>query len=180
MENLSRISKFGFQKIFLTRVRANDICEAWEPFQALPTYLHIKIGSTERGGKFTFINRVWLTIWQCDLGSMLWFLNYFRWKKLRKDCQYWLKLRASFLKKWTMWPGLPDGFFSNQNKNYWGNFWRSLDCKMLMYCMAIWNILRPFGIFCGHLGYFMTIWYIFPVLVSCNQEKSGNPECDQI
>jgi hypothetical protein len=26
--------------------------------------------------------------------------------------------------------------------------------------MAIWNILWPFGIFCGHLVYFVTIWYI--------------------
>jgi hypothetical protein len=26
--------------------------------------------------------------------------------------------------------------------------------------MAIWNILRPFGVFCGHLEYFTAIWYI--------------------
>jgi hypothetical protein len=25
--------------------------------------------------------------------------------------------------------------------------------------MAIWNILLPFGIFYGHLEYFMAIWY---------------------
>jgi hypothetical protein len=38
--------------------------------------------------------------------------------------------------------------------------------------VAIWSILRPFGIFCGHLVYFVAIWYIlwlfgifFPVLV---------------
>jgi hypothetical protein len=31
----------------------------------------------------------------------------------------------------------------------------------IMYYMAIWSILRPFGIFCGHLVYFMVIWYIF-------------------
>jgi hypothetical protein len=34
-------------------------------------------------------------------------------------------------------PGLPDGFFP-----------------------TIWNILRPFGIFYGHLGYFTAIWDI--------------------
>jgi hypothetical protein len=26
--------------------------------------------------------------------------------------------------------------------------------------MAIWNILLPFGVFCGHLEYFTAIWYI--------------------
>jgi hypothetical protein len=48
-----------------------------------------------------------------------------------------------------------------------------------------------FEIFYGDWGYFMTIWYIlwsfrtlckfwyiFPGLVSCNQEKSGNPGMD--
>jgi hypothetical protein len=38
--------------------------------------------------------------------------------------------------------------------------------------MTIWYILRPFGIFCGHLGYFMVIWYIFhPVLVCCTKKN---------
>jgi hypothetical protein len=39
-------------------------------------------------------------------------------------------------------------------------------------------ILWPFGIFYGHLGYFMTIWYtlcsfgtFFPVLVSCTKKN---------
>jgi hypothetical protein len=41
--------------------------------------------------------------------------------------------------------------------------------------MAIWNILGPFGIFWGHLGYFMTIWYIFSGLGIMYHEKSGNP-----
>jgi hypothetical protein len=42
--------------------------------------------------------------------------------------------------------------------------------------MAIWSIARPFGIFGGHLVYFMVIWYIFPILVCCMyREKSGNP-----
>jgi hypothetical protein len=34
-----------------------------------------------------------------------------------------------------------------------------------------WNILWPFGIFYGHLGYFKTIWYIFPVWVSCAKKN---------
>jgi hypothetical protein len=41
-----------------------------------------------------------------------------------------------------------------------------------------WNILWPFGIFYGFLGYFVTIWYIlcsfgtfFPVLVSCSKKN---------
>jgi hypothetical protein len=44
----------------------------------------------------------------------------------------------------------------------------------LAYFMAIWYILWPFGIFYGHLVYFMAIWYIlwqlgifFPVLECC-------------
>jgi hypothetical protein len=32
-------------------------------------------------------------------------------------------------------------------------------------------ILWPFGVFNGHLEYFMTICYIFPVLVSCTKEN---------
>jgi hypothetical protein len=42
--------------------------------------------------------------------------------------------------------GLPDGIFSNQ-KSQCGKFWRALERKILVYFMAIWNILRPFVIF---------------------------------
>jgi hypothetical protein len=38
---------------------------------------------------------------------------------------------------------------------------------MSVYFIDIWSILRPFGIFCGHLVYFIVIWYICPVLVCC-------------
>jgi hypothetical protein len=41
--------------------------------------------------------------------------------------------------------------------------------------MAIWSVLQPFGIFCGHLEHFMVIWYIFPRFGMLHQEKSGNP-----
>jgi hypothetical protein len=36
-------------------------------------------------------------------------------------------------------------------------YWRVLQWTMLVYFMAIWSILRPFGIFCGHLVCY--IWY---------------------
>jgi hypothetical protein len=44
--------------------------------------------------------------------------------------------------------------FLTKNTNL-GKFWRVLQWKMLVYFMADWSILRPFGIFCGHLIYFM-------------------------
>jgi hypothetical protein len=40
--------------------------------------------------------------------------------------------------------------------------------------MAIWSILRLFGIFCDHSGYFMVIWDIFPRFGMLYQEKPGN------
>jgi hypothetical protein len=54
--------------------------------------------------------------------------------------------------------------------------------------MVIWNILQSFGVFYGHVVYFMAIWYIlwpfgnavviwyiFPRFGMLCQEKSGNP-----
>jgi hypothetical protein len=41
----------------------------------------------------------------------------------------------------------------------------------MVYFTAIWYILWPFGIVCVN-------WYIFPVLVCLDQEKSGNPAVD--
>jgi hypothetical protein len=32
-----------------------------------------------------------------------------------------------------------------------GKFFRALEWKRLVYYIAIWNILRPFGTFYGHL-----------------------------
>jgi hypothetical protein len=46
---------------------------------------------------------------------------------------------------------------------------------MLGYFIAIWSILRPFGIFRSNLLYFIVIWYIFPRFGILYQEKSGNP-----
>jgi hypothetical protein len=60
-------------------------------------------------------------------------------------------------------------YFQNKNLNL-GKFWRVLQWKMSVYFIAIWSmivgtiwyILWPFGIFSGHLVYFMVIWYFFP------------------
>jgi hypothetical protein len=37
--------------------------------------------------------------------------------------------------------------------------------------MAIWRILRTFGIIYGHLEYLLVIWYIFPLLVSIAEKN---------
>jgi hypothetical protein len=62
--------------------------------------------------------------------------------------------------------GLPDVWF--QTKNNLGNFWRALPRLESVYTVyihiAIWNILWRFWIF-------LTIWYIFPVLVSCTKKN---------
>jgi hypothetical protein len=62
-----------------------------------------------------------------------------------------------------------------QTKKNWGKFWRVLQWKMMVYLTAIWSISLPFGIFFGHLVYFMVIWYIVPRFGMLYQEKSGNP-----
>jgi hypothetical protein len=43
---------------------------------------------------------------------------------------------------------------------------------------AILSILRPNGIFYGHLAYFVDIWYIFNRFGLLFREKSGNPGMD--
>jgi hypothetical protein len=53
--------------------------------------------------------------------------------------------------------------FQTKNTNL-GKFQRTLDGKF-------WYILWPIAIFYRHLGYFMTIWHIFPVLVSCTKRN---------
>jgi hypothetical protein len=58
-------------------------------------------------------------------------------------------------------------FFKPKNPNL-GKFWRVLQWKILVYFMAIWYILWPFGIF-------MFIWYQFSRFGILYQEKSGNP-----
>jgi hypothetical protein len=46
---------------------------------------------------------------------------------------------------------------------------------MLAYSMAIWNILRPFDIFYGHLIILWQFCISFPVFGISNKDKSGNP-----
>jgi hypothetical protein len=64
--------------------------------------------------------------------------------------------------------------FLAKNPNL-GKFWRALDWKMLIYFMAIWNILQTFGIFYDHLVHFVFILCSFGTFGIIHQEKSGNP-----
>jgi hypothetical protein len=48
---------------------------------------------------------------------------------------------------------------------------RDLQWLTLIYFIAVWSILRPFGICCGHLVYSLVIWYTFPVLVYCTNKN---------
>jgi hypothetical protein len=58
-------------------------------------------------------------------------------------------------------------YFQTQNRNL-GKFWRNLQWKMLVYFMAIWSIIRTFGIpilwlfgrFYGSLLNFFPFWYV--------------------
>jgi hypothetical protein len=48
--------------------------------------------------------------------------------------------------------GLPDGTYIFTPKNpSWGKVRKVLQWKVLVYFMAVWSILRPFGVFCGHV-----------------------------
>jgi hypothetical protein len=66
-------------------------------------------------------------------------------------------------------------FFQTKNLNL-DKFWTVLQWKIFIYFMAIWSILRPFGIFCGHLVNFRVIWYNFSSFGMLSQEKSGKPD----
>jgi hypothetical protein len=59
-----------------------------------------------------------------------------------------------------------------QNPNL-GKLCKALDWKMFLYFMAIWNILRTFGILYDPLVQFVFIWYIFCIM---HHGKSGNPD----
>jgi hypothetical protein len=66
---------------------------------------------------------------------------------------------------------------SFQTKNpYLGKYFRVLQWKRFVYCMAIRSILRTFGIIYGHLVYLLvTNWYIFSCFGKYYREISGNP-----
>jgi hypothetical protein len=57
-----------------------------------------------------------------------------------------------------------------------GKLWRAFDWKMLIYFMAVWNILQTFGILSDRLVHLVLIWYIFPVLVSCIKKNLATLE----
>jgi hypothetical protein len=74
------------------------------------------------------------------------------------------------LKTFMCVPGLPDGIFAYQ-KCQFGLFMRGLKCNMLVYFMAVWYIVCPFGIFYVLLVFFSRLGMLY-------QEKSGIPGCN--
>jgi hypothetical protein len=60
--------------------------------------------------------------------------------------------------------GLPDAIFSYQKYHLRYNL-EGLRMENVGIFMVISNTLRLFGVFCGHLVYFLVIWYIFGHLV---------------
>jgi hypothetical protein len=64
--------------------------------------------------------------------------------------------------------------FKPKNHNF-GSFWRALGWTILLYVMAIWNILLTFGICYDHLVHFVFMWNILSGFGIMYQEKSGNP-----
>jgi hypothetical protein len=75
--------------------------------------------------------------------------------------------------------------YQSKNVNL-GKFWRTLEWEMLVYFMVISNILRPLGIFYGHLVYFwpfgrvVVLWYIFPVLIYCVRKNLATLTCTNV
>jgi hypothetical protein len=65
-------------------------------------------------------------------------------------------------------------YFQTENPNS-GKFWRALKYVFLEYFMAIWDILRPFGVFYGHFGHLVVIWYILLRFGLFYQEKIWQP-----
>jgi hypothetical protein len=65
-------------------------------------------------------------------------------------------------------------YFHTKNRHL-GIFSWSLEWKILICIMVIWNILRPFSIFYVHLVYFIVNWYMLSRFGILYQEKSGNP-----
>jgi hypothetical protein len=47
----------------------------------------------------------------------------------------------------------------------------------LVYLIAIWYILWPFGTFCGHLIHFVVIWYMFSRLGMLCQKNLATLNC---
>jgi hypothetical protein len=61
-------------------------------------------------------------------------------------------------------------YFQTKKLNL-GKFRRTLDCKMLIYFMVIWNILRTFGISFDRLVHTSVHWVLFPDLGSYTKKN---------
>jgi hypothetical protein len=92
-------------------------------------------------------------------------------------CTYWkyvqmiVRAMALFQVNYTamyLFQGCQMVYFQTKNPNS-GKFCRFLRWKMSVYFMAIWSILRPFGIMYVYLVYFSRFGILY-------QEKSGNPD----
>jgi hypothetical protein len=64
--------------------------------------------------------------------------------------------------------------FQTKNPNL-GKYWRALDGKMMVYLMAIWNILRTFEVCYDHLVHIVFSWYIFSGFGIMYQRKIWQP-----
>jgi hypothetical protein len=58
----------------------------------------------------------------------------------------------------------------------WATFGGPLNGKKFVYSLSIWNILRTFGIFYGHLVIYLQFANPPPRFGILCQEKSGNPD----
>jgi hypothetical protein len=66
--------------------------------------------------------------------------------------------------------------FSGQKVLFWVYFGSPFEWKILAYFVTIWNILRPFRIFYGHL-LMLRSWGIYlSSFGTLQQVKSGNPD----
>jgi hypothetical protein len=54
-------------------------------------------------------------------------------------------------------------YFKTKSPNL-GIFWRALEWKMLVYFMAIWYNVWPFGVVCGHFGIFSRFGILVGIL----------------
>jgi hypothetical protein len=70
-------------------------------------------------------------------------------------------------------------YFQTKNPNL-GQFWRALKWKMLVYFKAIWNILRPIGIFIWPFVIQWSFGVYFSRFGILYHEKSGNPASDPL
>jgi hypothetical protein len=68
-------------------------------------------------------------------------------------------------------PGLPDGVYLQTKNPDLGKFWRALAWKRLVYSKGVWNKLRPFGIFYGHLVILWQFGTFSTVLVYCVEKN---------